>query len=190
MSTLTITRKNNIASIASDSMYSIGSLSVNSQYKVNSHKIYAVNDCYVGLVGWCALDNVFESLIDEHSKLLDFSSKKSIFNTLRSIQALLVEEYHLNTTEDSDQPVDSSQMDGLVISKHGIFGFSSYRHVTEYSQFWAMGSGRNYALGAMHATYNEMENAEKIAQSGIMASCDFDDASGLPVQVKSIKLNV
>ena len=76
----------------------------------------------------------------------------------------------------------------MAISPEGIFSFCSYRSVDEYSQFWATGSGREYALGAMKAIFDSSHSAEEVAISGIEAACEFDDGSALPVQVQGTKL--
>lgn len=64
----------------------------------------------------------------------------------------------------------------------------SYREVTECNRFWAEGSGRSVALGAMHATYNLYDDAEQIAMAGVHAASDFDKSTGLPAQVCTVDL--
>ena len=98
------------------------------------------------------------------------------------------DEYFIETSESDTQPVESSQMDGLVISPYGIFEFDSYRGVDEYSKYWALGSGRRYALGSLHSTYDEKLTSEEIAITAIKASCGFDDGSSLPAFFETIKL--
>ena len=98
------------------------------------------------------------------------------------------DDYFIETSENDDQPVESSQMDGLVISPQGIFEFDSYRGVDEYSKYWALGSGRRYALGALHSTYESERTSEEIAIAAVKASCNFDDGSALPVLFETIEL--
>ena len=64
----------------------------------------------------------------------------------------------------------------------------SWRDVDEYTRFWAIGSGQEYALGAMYAVYEQMDDAEEIAKIGVAAGCEFDDGSGLPCTLYSIQL--
>ena len=40
------------------------------------------------------------------------------------------------------------------------------REVFEYTQFWAAGTGREFALGAMHALYARLQTAEAVARAG------------------------
>lgn len=40
------------------------------------------------------------------------------------------------------------------------------REVFEFNRFWAIGSGREFALGAMYAVYENLESAEDITKVG------------------------
>ena len=62
------------------------------------------------------------------------------------------------------------------------------REVYEYSRFWATGSGSPYALGAMHAVYDRYDSVESIAQAGVMAGAEFDNASSMPMTRRVITL--
>ncbi len=62
------------------------------------------------------------------------------------------------------------------------------REVFEYTRFWAVGSGREYALGAMHARYPRLKSAAAIAAAGIDAGTTFDRNSGLPMTLYTVAL--
>ena len=64
----------------------------------------------------------------------------------------------------------------------------SLREVSEYAKFWAIGSGSEFALGAMHALYNRLDSAEEIAKAGVEAGSEFDSSSALPMSLKVIDL--
>ena len=187
MSVVVAVKKKSEIAIACDSVYSMGSLKVSSKYKVNHHKLYQCDKSWIGLVGWGALDDVFEHVLESEKEHLDFGNRSGIFTTLLSLQKVFKEKYFVETNEDDEQPVESNQMDGLVINKNGIFAFSSYRNVNEYDRFWAIGAGREYALGAMFACYDRNMSANKIAEQGVLAGCEFDDSCGKPVQCKTLK---
>jgi ATP-dependent HslUV protease subunit HslV len=76
----------------------------------------------------------------------------------------------------------------LLANPHGIFGIYALRSVDEYNKFWAFGSGTDYALGALHCTYDRLEKVEDIARAAIEAAAEFDNATALPVTVHSVKL--
>jgi ATP-dependent protease HslVU (ClpYQ) peptidase subunit len=63
------------------------------------------------------------------------------------------------------------------------------REVFEYTQFWAAGSGREYALGAMQARYAQLETAEAVARVGIETGATFDRNSALPMTLYTMPLS-
>ena len=119
-------------------------------------KIVRHRDTYIGLCGSAAHQLVFESLLAKHGDL-DFSHKSAIFETFRKLHPILKEQHFLNPKEEEDDPYESTQITALIANAHGIFGVFSMREVFEYTQFWAAGSGREFALGAMQARYARLK---------------------------------
>ena len=76
----------------------------------------------------------------------------------------------------------------LIANASGIYGVYSYREVFEFDRFWAIGSGRTYALGAMFAAWDGTRSARAIAELGVRAGCEFDKNSDGPVKAHTIKL--
>jgi ATP-dependent protease HslVU (ClpYQ) peptidase subunit len=60
--------------------------------------------------------------------------------------------------------------------------------VFEYTQFWAVGSGREFALGAMYTQYSRLRTAAAIARTGIDAGATFDKNSALPMTLYTIAI--
>ena len=189
MSTIVVVRKGNRAAIASDSLFSLGSIKVPPGNKANHHKIHRFKDAYIAFTGWSAFHNVFEAVMERYPGDLDFRSRKHIFETFQKLHRRLKEDFFLETNEDKEQPGESSQWDCLIAAPSGIFSVESYREVSEYTAFWANGSGIRFVLGAMHAVYARYDDPADIAKVGIEAACEFDDGSGLPVQSFTVQLN-
>jgi len=185
MSTIVAAVKNNIACIAADSLTSFGDTRQPAEFVTDSDKIIRfsgyTSDNYMGIVGSAAHQLVMQNLIINHADKLDFSNRLSIFNTLKVIHPILKEEYFLNSKEEDNDSYESSRVDALIMNSNGIFGLYSLREVDQYSRFWAVGSGSEFALGAMHAAYQSMEDAQAIAEAGIMAGTTFDNGSALPM---------
>lgn len=188
MSIIVAVQKGNKAVIASDSLFTQGSLKVSTQNKVNNHKIYKVKDAYVGFTGWSAMSIIFENIADKYPQKLNFSSRKHVFQTFLFLHAKLKSDYFVETKEKDDQPVESSQWDCIILCPSGIFSVQSYREVMECKKYWAEGSGLRLALGAMHATYDLYNDPEKIAVAGINAASEFDDSCALPAQIYTMEL--
>ena len=58
----------------------------------------------------------------------------------------------------------------------------------EYQRFWAIGSGAEYALGAMFALYDELDDAEQIALRAVKAGAEFNSGTALPATVRTCVL--
>jgi ATP-dependent protease HslVU (ClpYQ) peptidase subunit len=187
MTTLVAVCKNDEIAIAADSLTTFGDTRLSANFDKTSDKIVRYHGNYIGLCGSAAHQLVFQSLLAKHDDL-DFSNKAAIFETFRKLHPILKEQHFLNPKEEEDDPYESTQVTALVANEHGIFGVYSMREVFEYTQFWAVGSGREFALGAMHALYPKLRTAAAIAKAGIEAGATFDRNSGLPMTLYTIAL--
>lgn len=188
MSIIVAVQKGNDIVIAADTTQSEGSLKISANYLLNNSKLVAVNDGFVGIAGWLASADIFQHIAINHPDKLDFSSKMKVFESALNIHKLLKDDYFIETSEgDKDQPVESSQLDMLIVNKNGIFELESYRSVSQYQRYWAIGSGSQLALGALHAVYDLYDDASQIAEIAIKAACALDDSCGLPLHSQLIK---
>jgi ATP-dependent HslUV protease, peptidase subunit HslV len=185
MSTVVVAKKAGKVCIAADSLTSFGDLKLNSKYDAAHDKVLQFDENYIGIVGSAAHQLVLESLfsskkVSEKKIELDFSSRLAVFETFRALHPVLKKNYFLNAKDEDDDPYESTQIDALIANPFGIFGVHSLREVTEYTKFWAIGSGAEYALGAMFAVYDSAATAEEIAQVGVAAGAEFNNASLMP----------
>jgi ATP-dependent HslUV protease, peptidase subunit HslV len=187
MTTLVAVRKNDEIAIAADSLTTFGDTRLAAQHDRSYEKIVRYKDTWIGLCGSAAHQLVFESLLARQGEL-DFSNKLAIFETFRKLHPILKEQHFLNPKEEEDDPYESTQITALVANRHGIFGVYSMREVFEYTQFWAVGSGREFALGAMHALYPRLKTAAAIARAGVEAGATFDKNSALPMSIYTLAL--
>jgi ATP-dependent protease HslVU (ClpYQ) peptidase subunit len=64
------------------------------------------------------------------------------------------------------------------------------REVFEFDRFWAIGSGRDFALGAMYSLYGKTKTAAAIAQAGVAAGAEFDTGTSEPITLHEVALGV
>ncbi len=188
MSTVIVVKKSGKTVIAADTMSAYGDTKVTAKYMNGRSKIHKCGASYVGVVGSAANNNVLASIIDKYERRLSFKSTKDIFNTYLKLHPILKAEYYINVTEGEHDEYESSQIDALIANAHGIFGMYSWREVYEYERFWAIGSGSEYALGAMYVAYDKTDDPEEIAMLGLKAACEFDSGSGLPPTLHVTKM--
>jgi len=188
MSAIVVVKKAGKAVIGADSLTTFGRTKFGKKYQRDGDKIHKFESSYIGIVGDAAHSNVFENIIEKYAADLRFDSRKHIFETYLHLHEILKDKFHLNPDVAEDEAYQSSQIDALIANENGIFGMFEFREVHEFEKFWAIGSGKPYALGAMFAAYDRIDDPEEIARMGITAACDFDNACDMPMTVFSLKL--
>jgi ATP-dependent protease HslVU (ClpYQ) peptidase subunit len=187
MTTIVAVKKNGMAAIAADSLTTFGDTRLGRQYKGEHDKILEIGGSYIGLCGSSAHPLVISSLLP---KLEDarLGSRMEVYETFRRLHPVLKEQGYLNPKEDEDDPYESSQITALIVNSSGIYGVYSYREVFDYDRFWAIGSGRNFALGAMFAAFDRCRTAAEVAKIGVAAGAEFDTATQGPIVLHTVKL--
>jgi ATP-dependent protease HslVU (ClpYQ) peptidase subunit len=188
MTTCVVVRKNDEIAIASDSLVTFGDTRLSSAYEANE-KIFKVGDSYITLAGTAAHFPVMRKLLTEMADQCKLGSREEVFETYSLVHNILKEKYFLNTKEDEDDPYESSQITSLIANPRGIFGVYSYREVFSFDRFWGIGSGRNFALGAMYAVYDRAESAREVAEVGVRAGAEFDKSSSEPFRIFSFAVS-
>ena len=89
--------------------------------------------------------------------------------------------------DDEESPFGELDADFLITTKKSIFYVSSNMSVTEFLKFHAIGSGCEYALGAMHAIYNMKLSAEDIARKALEAAIEHNVYCGGEMELLLIK---
>ncbi|MBI4988449.1 MAG: MFS transporter [Rhodocyclales bacterium] len=187
MTTIVAVKKNGTVAIAADSLTTFGDTRLGRQYKGEHDKILEINGSFIGLCGSSAHPLVISSLLP---KLEDvrLGSRMEVYETFRRLHPILKEQGYLNPKEDEDDPYESSQITAIIANSSGIYGVYSYREVFDYDRFWGIGSGRNFALGAMFAAYDRCKTAAEVAKIGVMAGAEFDTATQGPIVLHTVKL--
>ena len=189
MSVVCAAIKDGVVAISCDTQTNFGSTRVSARHMKNPDKLYTVNGNVIGIVGWNAISTMLEFLMKSDKKLFQLSNRMEIYSTLLSLHTKMKEVHFIETNEDDDQPVESNQLDALIINANGLFEIGSYREVNEYKTYSAVGAGRRYALGAMHALYDTEASAKQIVEAGVKAAAEFSDSCGLPLKTRAIAIN-
>ena len=187
MTTIVAVRKNGITAIAADTLTTFGNTRLPAALDASHDKILHCADSYIGVCGSAAHHLVLANLLAK-TPGVQLNSKAEIFETFRKLHPVLKEECFLNPKEDEEDPYESSQITALIVNASGIYGIYSMREVFEYTQFWAIGSGNEYALGAMHHVFEKYGSAAEVARAGVEAGIAFDRNSASPVTLYSVTL--
>ena len=192
MTTVVVVKKAGQVAIAADTLVTFGDTRLSNRFEANS-KLFKIDTAagasYVGIAGTVAHFPVLRKAMLALPKAeLLLGSKDEVFDTFIKLHPLLKDTFFLQTKEDDNDPYESSQFSVVVANATGIYGLYSYREVFEFNEFWGIGSGRSFALGAMYAAWDKGKSAREIAALGVKAGCEFDKNSGGPVEAFTLKL--
>ncbi len=155
-----------------------------------SSKIMKVGASYVAQTGWGLYENI---LVDYLAKTGTprFRNEHEIFVFFNRFWKRMRKDYSFV----NDQPMDDDKspfadLDAafLIANSGGIFHVTGQMSVTRFTRFDAIGSGGPYALGALHALYDEKLGAEEIARRGCGAAVHFDISCGGEVDLFTVRL--
>ena len=187
MSTICAVRKNGKICLAADTATAFGDMVASSELVASHTKMFCHDDTWFGVIGSVAHSFALREALHLAEKL-DLTSTDAIYRSFLDLHAILKEETFLKTDEEEDDPYESSQMELLLVNGSGLYTVHSYRDVIAYNRYWALGSGSDFALGAMRAVYDTAE-CEEIARVGIDVGCEFDSASQLPLEIQVLDLD-
>jgi len=188
MSTIVAVKKNGVAVIGADTMTKFGGIKESADYLENHSKIVRIGKSYIAYVGHASFGLVLENYFARRKSTPRLDSPQNVFKFSSQFHNALKDDYFLKPHENKNDEFESSQIHCLIANVSGIFGLDSLRSVEAYAKFYSFGSGFHLALGAMHAVYDKVETAEEIARAGLAAAVEFDDCSGLPLELYTIKL--
>ena len=187
MTTIVVVRKGDSAVIAADTLTTFGTTRLAPAYDRSPHKIVRYRDSYVGVAGSAAHQLVLENVLQRNPNL-DLDGRAAIYESFRKLHPVLKDEAFLNPKEEEDDPYESSQMTVMLANPTGIFAVYSMREVFEFDRFWAIGSGRDFALGAMFALFPKARSAAAVAEAGVTAGAEFDTGTALPINLHEVRL--
>jgi len=192
MTTVVVVKKAGQIAIAADTLVTFGDTRLANRFEDNT-KIFKVETdggpSFIGMAGTVAHFPVLRKAIGSMPReLLKLGNKDEVFDTFTKLHPYLKENFFLQTKEEDSDPYESSQFSVVIANATGIYGLYSYREVFEFKEFWGIGSGRSFALGAMYALYGKAKTAREVAEVGIAAGCEFDRNSAAPADVFTVKM--
>ena len=184
MTTTAVVKKNGVIAIAADTLTKWGSGKESAEYIVNHSKLIRVGESLIAVSGNATFKHILDDYFaSEERQATPLRTVQEIFTAWQQMHKVLKEEYFVRPEESQDDALESSRMDVLIANPHGIFGVSGMRTVQEFAKFYSYGSGTDYALGALYASYDRPElDAEALAKLAINAAAEFDDSTEAPIE--------
>jgi ATP-dependent protease HslVU (ClpYQ) peptidase subunit len=183
-------QKNKCIVIGADTQTNFGDNGMpNDNYGVS--KILTINGSYIAGSGWGLYDNILNDLLQsKKNKNLKLSDEKTIFKFFNAFYFTLKEEYsYVNSQCNSDNtPFADLDSRFLITNKNGIFLVSAKISVHKFEKYYAIGSGCDYALGAVHALYDSDLSATEICKKAIQTGIALNIHCGGQPDLREIKL--
>jgi ATP-dependent HslUV protease, peptidase subunit HslV len=190
MSVIAAVRKARRLVIAADSQDNFGDL----RPPPDNHsalKIRAIGDAWLGCSGWAVYDDLFGHYLQKKSTRASLNSREDIFEFFLKFWRIIRSDYpFVNEQSRSEDKTPFADLDAtfLIASPGGIFLVSSNMSVSRFEKYYAIGSGGDYALGALHALYDEKSDAIDLAERAIAAAKAYDSGCGGATVTKEITL--
>lgn len=191
MTTVAAVKKGRRLCIASDSLALFGSRKeIDGKHVYGKGKIIQVGSNYIGMSGHPAWGLILNYYFLKLKRIPEWKMADQIFEFFCEMHQALKNNYFLDCKQSNFLPFEDSAYELLIINPNGIFEVEYSRLVRQYSKFSAIGTGEDYALGAIKAIYDKIDDPMEIAKIGIEAAAQFDRKTEIPVHTYSIDLSI
>ena len=184
MSIAVVVKKDNKIVIGADTLQCFDS-NMTGVDNLNESKLRCIGNAMVAGAGWGLYDNILDDYL-KGKKPVRLSTKQDIFLFFKKLWPVLHEKYSFvkNQCDNAESPFGELDSSFLIATKKRIFFVSSNMCVTEFRKFYAIGAGRDYAIGAIHVLYDQEKSAEEIARLAIEAAISNNVYCGGNIEIK------
>ncbi len=186
MSIVVVVKKKGNTVMAADSQISFGSSRIPYE-NLRSEKITVLAGALFSSAGWGLYDDIIEDYVTNNPEL-HLDDGRSIFHFFMGLWKELHDKYSFvnDQCDDKESPFGDLDSSFLVANRRGLFQVGGDMSVTEFQQYYAIGSGSDYALGALHAVYDQDLGAAEIAERAVAAAIAFDTKCGGDTLIRNI----
>ena len=188
MSIVVAVKKGTDVALAADTQSSFGAGMVPADNH-RASKIRKVGPVYVATTGWGIYDNILEEVFGGR-RAPRLENSRDIFAFFLGLWRRLHERYPFvkdQCHKHDDSPFGDLDASFLVVNGRGIFYVASDMSVTRFDRYYAVGSGADLGMGAIHALYNRLDNVEEIARSAVEAAIALNTTCGGEIEARKLK---
>lgn len=151
-----------------------------------TQKILTLGANHLATSGWGLYANILNDFL-ARKRTPKLDSEGDVFRFFQTFWKALHEQYTMVNdqcqNEEERSPFGDLDASFLLVNGAGIFFVSSDTSVTAFQQYYAVGSGAEFALGALHALYDGDLDAETLARRACAAAMAFNVYCGGEVDV-------
>jgi len=176
--------KNGELLVAADTLTSFGHTKVPPALHA-AVKVRRVGASLLATTGWGVYENILDDVLARR-KNVRLGSRGQIFEFFLRLWSDLHKKYSfVNDQIDEKEAGPFGNLDStfLVANSAGIFYVGPDMSVTQVERYFAIGSGAQFALGALHALHGTRLGAEALARRAVEAAIAFDTYCGGETQL-------
>ena len=190
MTTVAAVKKGKRLCIATDTLTCFGSRKEIAEKHVSDHgKVIRIGPNLVAVSGHVSWELILKHYFSKKKNISEWKTVDQVFEVLNVLHQHLKDTYFLHLSYSRYEPLESSNFGFLIINSYGIFEADYLRVVRQHKYFSAIGKGNEYALGAIKAVYDLIDDPEEIAKIGVEAAAQFDRNTDLPLHTHCIDLS-
>lgn len=153
----------NATSIGSERVHTVAS---NKKYIINNKNFFGITGSPTFLLA------VYTYLSEVES--ISLTDRFDVYRFLVGLHSNLKEYHFLDGSVDENSNFESIGLTMLIANAHGIFSTYDNREVIYHSDYYAIGSGQEYALGAMSLAARSTNDARTLVESGLYSASVHD----------------
>jgi ATP-dependent HslUV protease subunit HslV len=179
--------KNGEMIVAADTLTSFGHTKVPPTLHA-AQKIRRIGGSYLAATGWGLYENILDDVLARRGNIR-LGSRERIFAFFLRLWTDLHKRYSFvddQIDEKESGPFGNLDSTFLVANRAGIFYVGPDMSVTQVKHYFAIGSGAQFALGALHALHGTRLDAEAMARHAVAAAIGFDTYCGGEVQIHRV----
>lgn len=179
--------KNGELIVAADTLTSFGHTKVPPVLHA-ADKVRRVGASFLATTGWGLYENILDDVIARR-KNVKLGSRRQIFDFFLRLWNDLHKKYSFvndQIEEKESGPFGNLDSTFLVAGRAGIFYVGPDMSVTKVKHYFAIGSGAQFALGALHALHGSKLDAEAVARRAVESAIAFDTYCGGEVQIHRV----
>ena len=174
MSIIVAVRKDGQTAMASDSLLTFGDKQVPLD-NIRGRKMRRVGKALLGIAGWSVYEDIFDHYLAGHPDTR-MGTRREVFSSFLALWHTLHDRYPFvrDQHEDAESPFGELDSTFLIANAEGLYLVTSDLGVTAFEQYYAIGSGAEYSLGALHPLYGTDLDAEALARRAVTTAIAFD----------------
>jgi ATP-dependent protease HslVU (ClpYQ) peptidase subunit len=186
MTIVVAVRRSGAVAIASNRGSGLGSKQLNPP-NFARRQLVMCGDVVIGNTGWGNYPLLMEAFV-ERAKPSPPHTERAVLMFVRDMLSFLMNEKLVVDDQPGSDESPFPQLDSelMFATPRAIFHVTAHMSVIQMTRFSAIGSGADFALGALHALYDRMDDPAGLAIAAARAAETFDDDCNGGIEVMTV----